>query len=448
MCSERDSTSPDRPQSPSNSSRVALKGRVTVSCCTGGGLEARRRAAPRLDFTYSGAETSELDGHLTVFLETLVRAGYSEKTHHDKRRLLAPFIRWVRDAGLTTEDVNEVSVDGFLASPSRRRYGHHTALRQFVEHLRLAGAVPQRATTPSPADGLFQEYLDYLRDKQGLSHNSIDVYSLYVRAFIVAQRLPEDAATLDALAVRQHQLDHSRHRSVSVTRLLAAALRSFLRFCFVDGMTAFNLSTAVLPVHQWQQAALPAFLTSEEVEKVIVAADGSTRRRCRDYAILLLLARLGLRASEVIALELDDIRWKSGEILVHGKGRLLDRLPLLEDVGEALARYLKTSRGPSSSRHVFLRLIAPREGLALPSIVSKISRETLQRAGLLPKGRVGAHIFRHSLATRMLQRGASLEEISQVLRHRSTSTTLLYTRVELEELRGVALPWPTAEVLP
>lgn len=186
-------------------------------------------------------------------------------------------------------------------------------------------------------------------------------------------------------------------------------------------------------------------MTSSSVLDV-AAVRCSTARGCRAFAILLLLARLGLRASEILAIELDDIRWGVGEILIRGKGRLHDRLPLLHDVGEALARYLREARGPSESRHVFVRHMAPRVGMSQPSAVGKIAREALERADVLPGGRVGAHIFRHSLATRMIRHGASLAEISQVLRHRSTTTTQLYAKVELKELRGVALPWPSAEM--
>ena len=392
------------------------------------------------------AVADDLDVHLKVFVATLAKAGYAEKTRHEKERLIVPFIRWVGEEGIAVKDVDEACVGAFLACSSRRRYNHRTALQQFVEHLRIVEVVPQRRFEPSPAEVLFQRYVDYLRDKQGLSLYSINVYSQFVRAFIVAQRLPENAAALDALAVRRHLLDHSRNRSASFVRLLAAALRSFLRFCFIDGTTGADLSTAVMPVRRWQLATVPRFLTGEEVERVIAAADRSTTRGCRAFAILLLLARLGFRASEIIALELDDIRWEAGEIVVRGKGRFLDRLPLLADVGEALALYLTTARGPSGSRRVFLRRIAPRVGLSQPADVSKIAREALQRAGLLPTGRVGAHIFRHSLATRMVRRGAALAEISQVLRHRSAGTTQLYAKVDLEGLRGVALPWPGAEV--
>ncbi len=392
------------------------------------------------------AVTDDLDAHLRVFVATLAEAGYAEKTQHDKERLIAPFIQWVHEAGVAVKDVDEACVDTFLESPSHRRYKHRTALQQFVDHLRIIEVIPACFSEPSPADVLFERYVDHLRDKQGLSPHSVAVYSPFVRTFIDAQRLPENAVTINAVAIRCHLLDHSRDRSGSFVKLLAAALRSFLRFCFLDGTTVSDLSTAVLPVRRWQPAPNPRFLTAEEVERVIAASDRSTTRSRRDFAILLLLVRLGLRASEIIALELDDIRWEAGEIVVRGKGQLHDRLPLLADVGEALALYLRTARCPSRSRHVFLRRIAPRVGLSLPASVSKIAREALQRAGLLPTGRVGAHIFRHSLATRMIRCGASLAEISQVLRHRSTSTTLLYAKVDFEGLRGVALPWPSKEV--
>jgi len=258
--------------------------------------------------------------------------------------------------------------------------------------------------------------------------------------------LPQKAEALDALVVRSHLLDGCRSRPASFVKLQAAALRSFLRFCFLDGTVARDLSRAVPPVSRWHAVAAAPVLTGDEVEQVLAAVDRTTARGRRDFAILLLLARLGLRASEVIALELDDIRWEAGEIVVRGKGRLRDRLPLLADVGEALAVYLREAHGPSGSRRVFLRRIAPRVGLTQPATVSKIAREALGRAGLLPQGRVGAHIFRHSLATVMIRHGASLPEISQVLRHRSPGTTQLYAKVDLDGLRSVALPWPGAEV--
>jgi site-specific recombinase XerD len=394
------------------------------------------------------AASDALTVHLTKFIATLAGAGYAQKTRHDKERLIKYFIRWGHKTGVAIADVDEDRVEAFLACPSRRRYKHRAALHQFVQYLRRAEVVPQRHAEPSPGETLIGRYVDYLRGQQGLSPYSVAVYSPFARGFVIAQRLPENAAALDASAVHRYLLDYGRGRSASFVKLLAAALRSFLRFCFVDGTTLADFSTAVLPVRRWQLAAIPPFLAAEKVEHVlaVAASKRSTPRGCRAFAILLLLARLGLRASEVLMLDLDDIRWDVGEIVVRGKGRLHDRLPLLEDVGEGLALYLREARGPSRSRRVFLRHIAPRVGLSQPSIVAKVAREALQCADLLPRGRVGGHIFRHSLATRMIQHGASLAEISQVLRHRSTITTQLYAKVEFEGLRGVALPWPTVEV--
>jgi site-specific recombinase XerD len=293
---------------------------------------------------------------------------------------------------------------------------------------------------------LVRRYLDHLRDHQGLCPRSTEVYSPFVRAFVVTHRLPENLATLDASAVRRYVADLSRGCSASIAKLLTAALRSFLRFCLLAGVTATDLSTAVPGVRRWQLASVPPFLKAEEVERVIAAADRSTASGRRAVAMVLLLARLGLRASEVVALELNDIRWAVGEIVVRGKGRVHDRLPLPDDVGRALALYLRKARGPSTSRRVFVRRVAPHVGLSGPTAVCVVARAALRRAGLRPTGRVGAHIFRHSLATRMIQSGASLAEIAQVLRHRSINSTKLYAKVEFEALRGVALPWPKAEL--
>ncbi len=393
---------------------------------------------------------SGLDVQLAEFLATLATAGYAKATQHAKRRLVEHFIRWVRDAEFAVLDLDDACVDAFLAQRSRRTHKMDRAtLHQFIEHLRAIGVVPPcRASEPSSGDVLVQRYLDHLRGDRGLCARSVEVYSPFVNAFVAAQRLPERVASLDASAVRRYLLDHSRERSVSFVKLLAASLRSLLRFLFLNGETAIDLSMAVPPVRRWRLAAVPLFLTPEEVERVIAAIDRSTASGCRAHAMVLLLARLGWRAGEVAALELDDIRWDAGEIIVRGKGRLHDQMPLLDDVGQALARYIRDARGPSSSRRVFLRRCAPHGGLSGPTAVCLVARRAIRSAGLLLTGRVGAHVFRHSLATRMIQRGASLAEISSVLRHRSIDTTQLYTKVEFDALGGVAMPWPSTEAHP
>lgn len=402
---------------------------------------------------FESAVADELDVHLTQFIATLATAGYAPTTRHNKRRWIAPFIRWARKARLAVADLDEACVVAFLARAPRRLHKHgdpvRAALHQFLQHLRAVGGAQQcNPTEPSASEVLVCRYLDYLRGERGLCARSVEVYWPFVRAFVAAQQLPERLASLDAAAVRGYLLQSSRNRSVSFVKLLTAALRSFLRFLFLDGKTTVALSTAVPPVRRWRLAAVPPFLTPEQVERVIAATDRSTSRGRRALAILLLLARLGLRAGEVVALELDDIRWDAGEIVVRGKGRLHDRLPLLDDVGEALALYLRKARARSTSRRVFLRHYAPHVGLSGPTAVGDVARAALRRAGLRPAGRVGAHVFRHSLATHLIRRGASLGAISQVLRHRSLDSTQLYAKVEFEALRGVALPWPTAEARP
>ena len=392
-----------------------------------------------------GVDACGLAGHLSAFLEALTAQGYAEWTRRRKQTFVAAFVRWVELSEFQIPDLDEACLIAYMG-PAPHRSHERAALQQFLEHLRGIGVVPPcPGPEPSLADVLVERYVDHLRHGRGLAERSIAVYSPYVRAFVVAQQLGEGraiGATLDASVVRRHLLDRALGRSSEYTRLLATALRSFLRFLFLHGEMAVDLSTAVPPVRRWRLAAVPAFLSPAEVERVVAATDRTTASGRRALAMLLLLARLGLRPGEVATLELGDVDWGTGEIIVRGKGGFQDRLPLPEDVGEALALYLQHDRGRSTSRRVFLRRCAPLVGLSGPTAVCDVARAALKRAGLRPQGRVGAHIFRHSLATRMIRQGASLSEISQVLRHRSIDTTQIYAKVDFETLRGVARPWP------
>jgi site-specific recombinase XerD len=215
-------------------------------------------------------------------------------------------------------------------------------------------------------------------------------------------------------------------------------MRSFLRFAVVEGLTAWPLATAVPSVARWTAVGLPRGLTRVEVAALLASCDQRRAIGRRDYAILVLLARLGLRAAEVAALRLDDIDWRAGEIVVRGKGRTEERLPLPSDVGEAIAVYLRRGRPQRPEREVFLRAAAPLRGLA-PEGVSEVVRAASERAGL---GSFGAHRLRHTAGTEMLRAGASLTEVAQVLRHRSVTTTAIYAKVDHLALRELAMPWP------
>ena len=287
--------------------------------------------------------------------------------------------------------------------------------------------------------------MDYLRNDRGLAKNSVLVYAPFIRGLLVDQvaktgRISVDA--FDAISIRSFLLECIHGRSGEYARLLATALRSFFRFLFLCGDLPADLSASVPTVCKPHRTVVPTFLSPEQIDRVIAAIDRSTLTGRRDHAVLLLLARLGLRAGEIAFLELDDIHWRTGEIVIRGKGGTVDLLPLLSDIGEALALYIRQDRSIGESRRVFQRVYLPHVGLTGPAAIGHIVRLALARAGVRRSGRGAAHLFRHGLATQMIRSGASLTEISEVLRHRSLNTTAVYTQVSFEALRTVARLWP------
>lgn len=402
-----------------------------------------------------GPPVGLLETHVELFLKRLRAAGYAERTLSKKRTITESFVRWIKREGSVVTDLEESHLAAFVnRSPERQiiRINFELAgLRPFLKHLRQEAVVPEPAPVIdlSPGAELQQRYVRYLREERGLTENSILVYSRYIHDFLATS--VAGSATpgeLEAVAIQEFLLNRVRNRSNEYSRLLATALRSFLRFLFVRSETMIDLSVSIPTVKTWRQAAVPALFTPEEVERVVSAPDRSTPGGCRDYAILLLLARLGLRAGEVVMLELDDVHWRTAEIIIRSKGRVTDSVPLLSDIGDAMAQYLLNYRGSSDSRRVFLRIQAPRVGLTGPAAVGHIVRRALVKAEIRPTRRGAAHIFRHSLATTMFRHGASMEEIAEVLRHRSQNTTAIYAKVDFEALRSVARPWPgTGETL-
>ena len=391
-----------------------------------------------------------LDAYDRSFLSSLRAAGYAEKTIEDRRRLVSAFVDWLARTQTSIVDVDESQVAAFLCRSKRGRDVARRSLLAFLAHLRKeAGrrASPPPCSHQAPGAALSAAYVDYLLNERGLTEQSASIYLPFIRAFLatlVASTGEVSPAAMDAEDVRRFLLDRARGRCTESTRLCATALRSFFRFLFLRGKTAFDLSFSIPKVSKTCLASIPVVLSSDEVEQILLAADRPTPSGRRDHAILLLLARLGLRAGEVVTLDLGDIHWRTGEILVRGKGRVRDRLPLPADVGKALALYVQKDRGSSTSRRVFLRTIAPHVGLAGPASVGHVVRRALDRASVRRRHRCAAHLFRHSLATRMIRHGASLPEIAEVLRHHSLSTTGIYAKVAFEILQGVARPWPSS----
>jgi site-specific recombinase XerD len=352
---------------------------------------------------------------------------------------------------LAVVDLEEKVVNQFLLKRRRRgrsRSCDRQAVHHFLEHLREKGVIPLPAPTidESPLTTLRKRYEDYLTKERGLSPTTAAKYWGIARHFIV-ERFRKGAISLGRLTlddISGFLLRHARSGTPGSARLMVTALRSFFRFLFRHGDTKSDLAAAVPTVAAWRLAEVPRYLEPEEVEQVLHACDRSISVGRRDYALLLLLARLGLRAGEVLALELDDIDWRTGVLSVRGKGRYHDRLPLPPDVGEALAAYLRQDRPRCATRRVFIRSKAPHRGFAHPSSISTIVCRALKRAGLQPDLK-GAHILRHSLATGMLRRGASMAEIGEILRHRLPNTTEIYAKVDTNGLRSLALPWPMKE---
>jgi len=384
------------------------------------------------------------------FLEKIQTFRYAPTTLAGKRRVVAAFLRWTRRRHLSLGDLSEVHLVSYLGRKpgwaKARLKLERGALRPFLSFLRAETLVPPVVMeTDSPANMLLRRFLDYLRDERGLTKQSRHIYSPLAKQAIAGLEAISGSICPSAWTagfVNAFLLSKVQNGRTESARLLAVTLRNLLRFLFLRGEIATNLALSVPRVHKWRQASVPMSLTPEEVEQALLTPVLSTPSGQRDHAVLLLLARLGLRAGEVATLELGDILWRTGEIVIHGKGRLVDHLPLLPDIGEALALYLREGRGESASRRVFLRSLAPRTGLDGPSAVGKIVEKALARAGIIRTSRGSAHLFRHGLATRMVQHGASLPEIAEVLRHRSQNSTGIYAKVAFEDLRGVACPWP------
>ena len=288
------------------------------------------------------------------------------------------------------------------------------------------------------AEVLLEGFAGHLRRERGVSALTVEAYVSDVGRFL-ADRDVSELSALTAAEVSDAVLGQVAGRSPATVRRYGCGLRSFLRYCHLVGLVEHDLSAAVLPVSGRRRSLLPQGISPTESRALLGACDRRRAAGRRDYAVIVLILRLGLRASEVATLRLEDLDWRAGQLTVHGKGGRLDQLPLPVDVGEAIAAYLHRSRPRSVAREVFLQLRPPHVALARGGVTAIVA-SAARRAGL---GVVRAHRLRHTAATDMLRAGAPLAEIGQVLRHRSPGSTAAYARVDVERLRTIARPWPT-----
>ena len=392
--------------------------------------------------------TGPLASHVEAFAAQLLHQGYAQNTVLAKCDLLADLSRWLERRGLPLAGLDEGRLSRFLATRRQRnktRRGDRATGQQLLEHLReleeIAAAAQRIDRTPVAC--LTREFEEFLHAERGLASSTVADYSHTARDFL-EDRFGGQALHLERLRPQDLHgfiLREVRRVSRSHGKGAVTALRSFLRFLLQRGAIQTDLARTLPGVATWRLSHLPKSLPHEQVEQLLGCCDRSTPTGKRDYAILLLLARLGLRGGEVLAMTLEDLDWERGEIVVRGKGQRLERLPLPAEVGAALACYLCDVRPARATRRVFIRMKAPLQGLAGPTAICCIVRRALRRAGLNPEFK-GAHLLRHSLATDLLRRGASLGEIGQLLRHRQPTTTQIYAKVDIAALRGIALPWP------
>lgn len=391
-----------------------------------------------------------IEPYLDTFERSFAAANYTPSTLKSYRSLIRRLGRLmdgegIKPAALTPNLADRLARETPVGSKSAVRF-HHLA-RRFAHHLiDLGVASPPPLTEAQVArNALFADYEAYLTKQRGLSLRTIYHALRFANRFLDhrfgagAIDLPAiDAA--DVVAFVQYLLTRKKPFR---DKTPATHLRAFFQYLFGRGITATNLALCVPKVTKRWDARLPRHLSPDEVEAVLASVRTNPRHGTRDHAMLLLMARLGLRAPEVIAIRLDDLDWRAGELLVRGKGQRHDRLPIPPDVGEAISQYLRNDRISTTSRALFVTLRAPNGPFKDGQVVNDILKQAFAATGVKPPTPyVGSHVLRHSLATQMVRAGASLEEVGDVLRHRSRTSTMIYAKLDIEGLRSIAQPWP------
>lgn len=385
-----------------------------------------------------------LEGFAGGFDAELAGRGFAGKSRANQLRLLAHLSRWLDAEGVAPGELTAEQVEVFLDERRRTHTGlfSRRALDPLLAWLAVEGAVLEDAAGP-PALGVplaLSGFEEYLRAERRLAGSTIAAQMARARRFVSGYVPAGVVGELTAADVTRALLDEGVARKPVSVKAYGYMLRTLLRFWFVAGRTDHDLSAATLVVRSPQPSRLPVGVNSDDVAALLAACDRSTRLGRREFAVILLLVRLGLRAIEVARLRLDDIDWHHGEVLVRGKGNRDERLPLPTEVGTALVDYLRSSRPADTDlREVFVAARAPRRPLSREA-VSGIVERACDRAGL---ARFGAHRLRHTLGEQMVTAGVGFDAIGQVLRHANVVTTAGYARVDLPRLRALAQPWPT-----
>jgi site-specific recombinase XerD len=375
--------------------------------------------------------------HVVGFKAELSRNGYSSATIAELLRLLACWAEWARNAGFdidTIENGFATSAEIFRGAKTAR--APQGAARLFIDHLRRKGVLaPEAASRPEEIWPILAAFRSWMREQRGVADSTLDTYQSTLIDLL--KTLGDNPIAYTATAVRDFVLGRARPHGRGRAQCIAVAVRAFLRYHVAHGRLPAGRDHAVPRFASWRLATTPRFLSDMDLARVLGACDGADR--LRDRAILLLLARLGLRASEVAHLNFEQIDWAEGRLTVAGKVRREERLPLTQEVGDAIIAYIERARPQAAATRVFLTDVAPVVPLSRVA-VKDIVRRALKRAGVDCPHR-GAHVLRHSAATSMLRHGVSLAGVGAVLRHRSPSMTALYAKVDIALLSEIAQPW-------
>ena len=404
----------------------------------------------RIHTLCNSAGGSMLEG----FACDLWQAGYAKITGRRHIRAAEHLIYWANQNAIRIDEFQEEVLSRFdkhLIQCQCSGYGHYDRMnlvsgaRLFMGYLYGAGVIDAFDADQTVQDPvLLTSFCEWMRLRRGTKDSTLSTYSISIRDWL--KYVGDEPGKFDAKSLRQFVLDTSRKQGLAATKNCTTALRMFLRFLIAEGKCAVNLADAVPVVAQWKLSSLPRYLQSEDVERVIASCDLGSPVGRRDRAILLLLARLGFRAGDIVQIQLGDIDWKGAWISVTGKSRRQTKFPLTQEVGQAIVNYLRDGRPQADTTALFVGSRAPFRAFASHCAISVIVAQAMRRAEVHCPSGGAAHVLRHSVATSMLRDGTSLQDIAIILGHRSITTTQIYAKVDRPTLQQIAQPWP--EVLP
>jgi integrase/recombinase XerD len=388
-----------------------------------------------------------LQPHFDNFICELSKNGYSKLTIQSYSCAISHFATWIIKKKILLENVTSKDINNFAKHHCRCRVNGRKCkiskhyLRRIECFISYFYSIiqPKKNYDKSVLPPLFLKFKECLRSR-GLSNRTISSYEYSI--YPILSKYDKDPKQYNTAFIRKIIINVAKKHSRCTVKKLTTALRAYLRFLSTEGVCIPNLDAAVPSVAEWRLSSLPKYITPQELEEVIAACDIHTKQGLRDRAIVLLLSQLGLRAGDISEMRLNDISWKEGTLRVCGKNKREVLLPLPQEVGDALLSYLERSRPSVPINKVFLCLNAPYRPFPNSSGVSSVVSSALSRANIKNPPSRGAHLLRHTAATNMLHKGASLETVSAVLRHRSLDMTAYYAKVDIPRLRRIAQPWP------